>query len=189
MRRPRLWALGLAPLVLAGCGDPQIVPVVMPGSNPVIQVAEGEEAVALGEGQARGAVQPPSGGVDPTLTPIEPTAEGEPRKLGNGLEVTTLKAGTGDTLKAGQTARVHYVGTLENGSKFDSSRDKGQPFPVKVGVGQVIRGWDVGLPGMKVGELRRLKIPHPLAYGEQGQPPVIPPRSTLIFEVELIGIE
>jgi FKBP-type peptidyl-prolyl cis-trans isomerase len=83
---------------------------------------------------------------------------------------------------------VNYVGTLQNGQKFDSSYDRGTPFSFRLGVGAVIAGWDQGIPGMKVGGKRRLTIPPSLAYGSQGRPPTIPANATLIFEVELISI-
>ena len=101
----------------------------------------------------------------------------------------TLKEGTGPEAKAGQKIKIHYTGTLQNGTKFDSSRDRGKPLPVTIGIGQVIKGWDEGVPGMKVGERRRLTIPSPAAYGMEGRPPTIPPDSTLIFDVELMGVE
>ncbi len=105
------------------------------------------------------------------------------------LQIEDLKPGTGAEAKAGQTVTVHYVGTLVNGSKFDSSRDRGKGFSFRLGAGQVIAGWDQGVAGMKIGGLRKLTIPSHLAYGDRGFPPVIPPRSTLIFEVELLEVK
>lgn len=104
------------------------------------------------------------------------------------LQIEDVKVGTGDEAKAGQKVTVHYVGTLTNGSKFDSSRDRGKGFSFGLGAGQVIKGWDQGVAGMKVGGVRKLTIPPHLAYGERGFPPVIPANSTLVFEVELLGV-
>ena len=105
-----------------------------------------------------------------------------------GLKYTVLKAGKGATPKPGQTVVVHYTGTLTNGKKFDSSRDKGQPFSFIVGQRQVISGWDEALSTMKVGERRKLTIPPKLGYGAAGAGGVIPPNATLIFDVELLKI-
>jgi FKBP-type peptidyl-prolyl cis-trans isomerase FkpA len=98
-----------------------------------------------------------------------------------------LVVGTGATAVAGDTVTVHYVGTFTNGTKFDSSYDRGQPYPFRLGVGAVIPGFDQGVIGMKVGGKRRLTIPPSLAYGSQGQAP-IPPNATLKFDIDLVSI-
>jgi FKBP-type peptidyl-prolyl cis-trans isomerase len=100
----------------------------------------------------------------------------------------TLKPGAGAQAKGGDRVTVHYVGTLTDGKKFDSSRDRGEGFHFTIGRGEVIRGWDQGVEGMRVGELCKLTIPSNLAYGSRGFPPVIPPNATLVFEIELLGI-
>ncbi|MGH2748430.1 MAG: FKBP-type peptidyl-prolyl cis-trans isomerase [Actinomycetota bacterium] len=99
-----------------------------------------------------------------------------------------VECGDGETAESGDTITVHYVGTLESGEQFDSSRDRGEPFPFRLGAGDVIPGWDEGLVGMQVGGVRRLTIPPDLAYGETGFPPDIPPNATLVFEVELLEV-
>jgi len=104
------------------------------------------------------------------------------------MKIEILKEGTGEEAKNGDTVSVHYTGTLEDGTKFDSSRDRGTPFSFILGAGRVIKGWDLGVAGMKIGEQRKLTIPSNLGYGTQGAGEVIPPNATLIFEVELLGI-
>jgi FKBP-type peptidyl-prolyl cis-trans isomerase FkpA len=102
--------------------------------------------------------------------------------------ITDVKIGTGPPVKPGDTVTVHYTGSLAGGKVFDSSKVSGRPFESVVGRGMVIRGWDVGLIGMRAGGVRRLIIPPEQAYGDRGAPPVIPPKATLYFEVELLKI-
>lgn len=109
-------------------------------------------------------------------------------EFGKELRAEILREGTGQELKNRDKAEVHYVGVLEDGTKFDSSLDRGQPFVLTVGAGQVIQGWELGLIGMKVGEIRKLYIPWEYAYGEAGAGSMIPPKANLIFEVELLKI-
>jgi peptidylprolyl isomerase len=109
--------------------------------------------------------------------------------LASGLRVTDIEVGSGPEAVAGQTVVVHYRGTLENGKQFDASYDRGKPFTFPLGRGQVIKGWDEGVQGMKVGGKRKLVIPPELGYGTRGAGGVIPPNATLIFEVELLDIK
>jgi peptidylprolyl isomerase len=141
----------------------------------------------------------------PTSTPIQtvsvtatasttPTPSTSPAAAGgnvittpSGLKYVEVKIGTGATAAAGQQVSVHYTGTLESGQKFDSSLDRGTPFQFNLGGGQVIKGWDEGIAGMKIGGKRKLIIPPNLGYGARGVGP-IPPNATLLFDVELVGI-
>lgn len=107
----------------------------------------------------------------------------------NGVQIEILKEGAGAVAKNDDKVTVHYIGTLENGVKFDSSVDRETPFEFNLGAGQVIPGWEIGVEGMKVGEKRKLTIPSELAYGQNGAGSAIPPNATLIFEVELLGIK
>lgn len=112
-----------------------------------------------------------------------------PVTTASGLQYVEEVVGTGATPKTGQTVVVHYTGTLESGKKFDSSRDRNQPFEFTLGVGQVIKGWDEGISTMKVGGKRKLTIPPQLGYGARGAGGVIPPNATLLFDVELLGLK
>ena len=107
----------------------------------------------------------------------------------SGLQFEELAVGSGNTATAGQKVSVHYTGWLTNGTKFDSSKDRGEPFVFPLGKGHVIKGWDEGVAGMKVGGKRKLTIPPQLGYGARGAGGVIPPNATLVFEVELLDVK
>ena len=106
-----------------------------------------------------------------------------------GLISEDLQVGTGAEARTGARVRVHYTGRLVDGKQFDSSVDRGEPFGFRLGAGEVIKGWDQGVAGMKVGGKRKLTIPPELAYGDRGFPGAIPPRATLIFDVELVAVD
>ena len=124
--------------------------------------------------------------------PAQPAQPAQPTQGGNAptaLVKQDMKVGTGAEAVKGKKVKVHYTGTLTDGSKFDSSVDRGDPFTFTLGAGEVIKGWDEGFAGMKVGGKRKLTIPYGMAYGEAGRPPKIPPKATLIFDVELLGVD
>jgi peptidylprolyl isomerase len=113
---------------------------------------------------------------------------GQPTTTASGLQYWDIVVGTGATAVPGSLVKVHYSGFLTNGAKFDSSRDRGEPFSFPLGAGQVIKGWDEGVAGMKVGGQRQLRIPPQLGYGAAGAGGAIPPNATLIFDVELLDV-
>ena len=127
----------------------------------------------------------PGSGSAPSSAPAAAPAA-KPAAPAGGLVVEEIKAGDGPVATAGKVVSVHYTGKLTDGTKFDSSYDHGQPIEFPLGAGRVIKGWDQGLEGMKVGGKRRLTIPPQLGYGERGMGP-IPPNATLVFDVELMG--
>lgn len=126
--------------------------------------------------------------LNPTFARELAVNEDDLTKTASGLRYQDLTEGSGAEARAGDSVSVHYTGWLTNGSKFDSSRDRGTPFTFQLGAGRVIPGWDEGVAGMKVGGSRKLVIPAHLGYGARGAPPVIPPNSTLVFDVELLSI-
>jgi len=126
-------------------------------------------------------------GTTSTSSPMK--VNSQPTTTASGLKYWDIVVGTGATAVAGNTVKVHYSGFLTSGEKFDSSRDRGEPFSFPLGAGQVIKGWDEGVAGMKVGGQRQLRIPPELGYGAAGAGGAIPPNATLIFDVELLGVD
>ena len=122
-----------------------------------------------------------------TNAPTKVTGDGV--KTDSGLQYWDIKVGTGDEAKSGNHVKVHYTGWLSTGKKFDSTVDANQPYEFTLGQGDVIKGWDEGIAGMKVGGQRQLRIPPELAYGESGYKTIIPPNATLIFDVQLLAVK
>jgi FKBP-type peptidyl-prolyl cis-trans isomerase len=146
--------------------------------------------VACGSSEEKEAT--PAATPAPTGAPAEsgpPPVSGEPTVTADGLQIIEVEAGTGAEAQNGQTVSVDYTGWLADGTKFDSSLDRGQPITFTLGGGQIIPGFDEGVVGMKVGETRRLIIPPDLAYGAQGRSPVIPPNAELTFDVQLVDLQ
>jgi len=124
--------------------------------------------------------------VPSTKAPTKVTGDGV--KTTSSLQYWDIKVGTGEVAAAGSRVKVHYTGWLDNGKKFDSTVDAHQPYSFTLGKAEVIKGWDEGIEGMKVGGKRQLRIPPELAYGEDGHPPQVPPNATLIFDVQLLAV-
>ena len=125
----------------------------------------------------------------PATTPGASSTGGTVHKLASGLQYEDLVVGNGKMAEPGMNVSVHYTGWLTNGSKFDSSLDRGEPFKFQLGAGAVIQGWDEGVKGMRIGGKRKLTIPPDLGYGSHGAGSVIPPNATLVFDVELLDVK
>jgi FKBP-type peptidyl-prolyl cis-trans isomerase len=187
----RVAALGLSAGLVWGCAPPDIIPATPPGVEiPKPELTQEEQSEALGEGAVKGETRSRTSS-SPTLVKADnpPTAIGEEKTTEKGLKYETLKAGDGSVAKSGLRVSVHYVGRLTNGKQFDSSRERKQPLSFLLGGGNVIRGWDEGVAGMKIGEVRKLTIPPDLGYGQRGKDNTIPPNATLVFEIELLTVE
>ena len=163
-----------AALLMAGCQQTSKTTSTTASTTTATTTSAAKESTAMSP-QASNPT-PPAGSADTVTTP-------------SGLKYVEVTRGDGPTAESGQTVSVHYTGWLTDGSKFDSSLDRGQPFSFPLGGGRVIRGWDEGVKGMRVGGTRRLIIPSALGYGERGFPPVIPPNATLVFEVKLLSVQ
>jgi FKBP-type peptidyl-prolyl cis-trans isomerase len=176
-------------LAASGCEDPgAIVPTTPPGAVIPKTSPDTEPAAAQGEMPAPIHKAQDRAELAAKFPPAPPTAKGEVKKTKGGVAYETIKEGIGAELAAGQRATFHYVGSLENGEVFDSTRKRQQPMLFQIGVDLLIAGWGEAIPGMKVGEIRKLVIPPEMGYGAKGKPPTIPPNSTLHFEIELVGI-
>jgi len=161
-------------------------------SPEIIETRAIEEAAVVAEPVAQ--IAQAAADLNPVVTPeatdsmTDPMAEESLISTDSGLQYVDIVEGTGAMPQPGQRVTVHYTGTLEDGTKFDSSRDRGRPFTFQIGVGQVIKGWDEGVGTMRVGGQRKLVIPSELGYGSRGAGGVIPPNATLLFDVELLRI-
>jgi peptidylprolyl isomerase len=171
-----LWALGLA--LAGGCGRESAPPEAMSAGNTTTNEAAPAANAPAGTDSSKETKLP---GAEMGSAKIEKTA--------SGLQYADLVVGKGSPPDAGQTVVVHYIGWLTDGKKFDSSVDRGQPFDFPLGQGHVIKGWDEGVAGMRIGGKRKLIIPPDLGYGARGAGGVIPPNATLVFDVELLDVK
>jgi len=144
--------------------------------------------------QSTSASVTPAPSTAPATTPAAPALPGLPgtgkvHKLASGLQYDDLVVGSGKMAEAGMNVSIHYTGYLLDGTKFDSSVDRGEPLKFQVASGQMIQGFDEGVRGMRIGGKRKLQIPWSMAYGEAGRPPLIPPKSDLVFDMELLDVQ
>lgn len=174
MRFPKVLLLSVA-VILAGCDRCSKEKAASPSSA----------TTALDASQPEATTAPAAGDETAATNPAAATAAADTSEF----ESTDVKVGKGAEATDGKKVTVHYTGTLQNGTKFDSSKDRGTPFSFTLGSGMVIAGWDQGVKGMKEGGTRKLVIPPQLAYGDRAVGGVIPPNSTLVFEIELLKVE
>ena len=191
------WSIGIPGMKVGGKRKLVIPPDLAYGKNgsrpdipPEAELTFEIELIAINEkGAAREEVMdPPAPEQLKSITGRKPAAPGELMEDKTGIKFAELEEGSGEACKWGDEVVVHYTGRLADGKKFDSSKDRGKPYPVELGAGKVIKGWDLGIPGMKVGGKRKLVLPPSYAYGASGYPPTIPPNAELTFEVELLDI-
>ncbi|MFA5870812.1 MAG: FKBP-type peptidyl-prolyl cis-trans isomerase [Candidatus Paceibacterota bacterium] len=164
-----------------------LVAIVIVGVGAILYGMRAPQEPVAQELQEQGLNQQQSQPI--TQAPMPQSTNITMQTLDDGLQIGDEVVGTGAEAVAGKEVTVHYTGTLINGTKFDSSLDRGAPFTFSLGVGQVIRGWDEGVVGMKVGGKRKLIIPSELGYGPRGAGSTIPPNATLLFDVELLGVK
>lgn len=156
----------------------------------VYVLSQGSGGPALDAEQSRmEVIQPSSAGTSQPQQQASAQETSQSHATADGLVIEDIVIGGGAEARMGMTVTVNYIGTLENGKKFDSSYDRGTPFEFLLGQGMVIRGWEEGIQGMRVGGTRKLTIPSSLGYGERGAGAAIPPNVTLIFQVELLGVK
>jgi hypothetical protein len=178
-------------MICIGCHEPEgFVPSTPPGLDyrSLEQVKEKNEPEALGEQGSVTVSSSTQSPILPGLVPADPTPLGETKTTPGGVKYETLKEGTGAVAKAGQRLTVHYTGTLDDGRKFDSSHDRKEPATFEIGTGKVIKGWDEAVPGMKIGERRKMTIPPALGYGALGSGSSVPPNASLTFVVDLLDV-
>ena len=186
----RIIPAGVMAWGLIGCDSPpDIMPIAPPGAEPPRKAPDEKPAEAQGEmaAPALQATTPPTTKVV-EYTPAPPTAKGETRTTPGGVKYETLKEGTGPELKAGQVGQFHYEGRLADGKVVEDRSRKSNSRPADLELGEKLTGWREALPGMRVGEVRKLTVPPELAFGKEGKPPEIPPNATVTYEVELIRI-
>ncbi len=182
--------LSLSLLSLVGCTNPPAPSISETSTAVTVDTSANSPAPTPAASETPAASKTPAASATPGAVPgMSGKPAAPPVTTKTGLKYQIFKKGNGAVAKAGQTVSVHYTGFLTDGSKFDSSVDRGQPFDFGLGQGAVIAGWDEGVAGMKVGEKRKLTIPANLAYGDNSPAPSIPPGSILIFDVELLGVK